>query len=233
MSYKQKPVEEKKPDYTIRIQRLINAYDIANLVYVPTSEDTKEMQFYNAATIVNPTLYQEFIPNVYRLKTNKRFVHGQTSDEVLVYYAHRTCQSFSGKHIEDHRMHEYIWKPITRPNRDKEGQSSNYTIIRYEPLFFLPYSKKAIEDLQQRSITGIANLYVGAASGSSPDLTTGEIYAIRNIDDFKNGTWQELMDMGKYNYSTTESVLEEWRSEGYNIKKTSRSILTSSTSVTK
>ena len=226
MSYKQKPVEQKQPNYTIRIKRLIEAYDKANLEYVLTPDDTKEMQFFNAATNINPDLLQEFIPNVYRLKTNKRFLYGQVpTDEVIVFYSHRTCQLFSGKHIEDHRMHEYIWNPISRANRNAEGQSDVYTIIRYEPLFFLPFTKKAVEELQTRSITGITNLYVGTASRSSPDLTTGDIFAIRNIEDFKNGTWQELMDMGRFNYSTTESVLEDWRSEGDSIKKTSRSLL--------
>ena len=49
------------------------------------------------------------------------------------------------------------------------------------------------------SDVGVDRFHVGYAVTRGPDLVQGNYYSILNIDDFKAGNFEELMDMGAYN----------------------------------
>lgn len=218
MSYKQKPVREEKVPYTTRIQNIIDAHDAANIVYVLNGDDYHEMEFEEAVR-ARPETLQNYVISIYRIKTQKKYVIGGTTDEALVYYQQRTAEAYNGKHVQDDRIHGVYMKPVTRANRNEMGKSNRYDKIGEIPYFQIPFSPKAVDEIIKASVLDVDKFIVAYGSDKGPDITAGEKYSIHNKEDFKTGTFQELYDMGRYNYTAKEPRLVMWRSEGESIRK--------------
>lgn len=91
----------------------------------------------------------------------------------------------------------------------KEGQIAVYTI---------DWKSDAVRALIERASTQVSNFYVGYAANDPGLLIEGSPYTIRNVDDFLNGKFEELYEMGTFAYSTTTPALENWRREGDSVK---------------
>jgi hypothetical protein len=226
MSYRQKPKTETKLAYTPRIEQIIKLYDKANLEYIPTYDDQKEMEFYDALSRnTDKSRHHVFISTLYRVKTDKKFSNTKNFDEALVYYMSQELETTSGMVLRDERRHEYFWNPVTRPTRNAEGQSLRFDIKYTEPYFTMPFTPKNVDLLMEKSDTLINSFNVALASRTGPNEFQGNPLTIWNLDDFKYGTWQELVDMNTYRFTKQESSLDEWRREGPGIKKANRNIV--------
>jgi hypothetical protein len=232
VSYKQKPVKDQPLPLSERIMLLQAAYDKAGLEYVKTSQDYKEMEFLDAVAR-RPDTHQKFITSIYRLKTQKKFVVGSESDEALVYHIQETVQNHSDEYIVLDQHKGFWWNIDTRLNKNAQGQTAKVQVLGEFPVFQIPFSPQAVDDVINESLLEVSQFYVGTASPRGPNITTGDIYIIKNKDDFKNGTFDELMDMGRYNYSTNEPRLIKWREEGDLIKKQSQTITSMTDNVTR
>ena len=200
-----------------------DAYDRAGLVYVIKSEDRDEAAFLDAVAR-RPDTHRKYVKSIYRLKTEKRFVEGNTADEVLVYWMDESVLDFSDKNIDFGRYRGYWWDINARQNKNLQGNTQNVQVLNEFPVFQIPFSPEAVDQIMDYSLNDVNQFYVGTASDRGPNLTTGDIYAVKNKDDFKNGTFQELMDMGMYNYMAKESRIAKWREEGDTIMKQSQTI---------
>lgn len=91
----------------------------------------------------------------------------------------------------------------------KEGQIAVYTI---------DWNSDAVKNLIDKASTQVTNFYVGYAANDPGQLIEGSPYTIRNKDDFLNGKFEELLEMGQFAYSTTTPALDNWRREGSSVK---------------
>ena len=220
-SYKQKPKQDlEEPIYPFRVQQLMAAYDRNNIVYQLKKEDREEMRLEDAERRGFGKI-QSFVTWITRLKTDKRFVINQESDEVLIYYMRRFVPDYAKIPIYDHRTHGYILEPVTSPKvNPMSGMIEKYEPTSEKPFFWIPFSKEAVDKILAESITGCDQFQIGYANPTGPNIVQkDELFTIRNIDDFKEGTFSELWDMGRMNYTATEPSLERWRSEQKEIKK--------------
>jgi hypothetical protein len=223
MSYKQKPVKDDPLPLSDKLVKLQAAYDRAGLEYVKSSADYREMEFLDAVQR-RPDTHRKFITSLYRLKTPKKFVVGGESDEGLIYHIQETVQNHSDEYIVLDQHKGYWWNIDTRLNKNAQGHTAKVQVLGEFPVFEIPFSPAAVDRVCDESLLDVSQFYVGTANTRGPNVSTGDIYIIKNKDDFKNGTFDELMDMGRYNYSTNEPRLSKWREEGDLIKKQSQTI---------
>lgn len=225
MSYQWKPKAEKPQDPILpeRLKQIVKAYDEKGLDYILNGDDRHEIQFYDTAR-ANPGSHRRYVNGIYRLKTNKQFVISGQSDEALVFSMQQTAERYDGSHIQDDRTHGVIFKPDVRQNKNAQGQRQKVQFLGQIPYFSIPFTPEAVDKVINESDVGVDRFHVGYAVTRGPDLVQGNYYSILNIDDFKAGNFEELMDMGAYNYSAKQSRLAQWRAEGEEIKKTAHNV---------
>ena len=223
MSYKQKPVKEPEVTFSPRVKLLQDAYDRAGLEYVIKSEDRKEALFLDALAR-RPDTHRQYVKSIYRFKTEKRFVVGNESDEVLIYWMDETVLDFSDRNIDWGSYKGYWWNIDTRINKNLQGTPAGTQVLGEFPVFQIPFSAEAVDKIMGYSLNDVNQFYVGTASDRGPNIRTGDLYQIFNKEDFKHGTFQELIDIGRYNFSAKEPRLAKWREEGETIIKQSQTI---------
>jgi hypothetical protein len=227
LSYRQKAKPETKLAYTPRVQTIISLYDQANIEYIPTYDDQKEMEFYDALSRnTDPMRHRRYVTTIYRVKTDKRFSINKSFDEALVYYMNQELETQSGLNLYDNRRHEFFWNPVTRPTRNAEGQATKFEPKYYEPLFTLKFTPENVDAIIEKSMNMVSDFCVALAARTGPNEFVGNPLTILNLEDFKRGSWQELVDMNTYRVTKKESALSEWRKEGENIKRANRNIVT-------
>jgi hypothetical protein len=220
-SYKQKPRKdlETTPIYPLSVQMLIDAYDRNNLAYQLNTEDRDEMRLEDAERQGYGQI-QNFVTSVYRVKTDKRFTLNQSFDEALFFYRHRSVLDYSKQPINVSKPFGYLWEPITTPQINARGGVDKYNKVGEKPFFWIPFSPEQVDKILAESLTGVDQFHVGFAAATAPYIINkNELFTIRNIDDFKEGTFTELWDIGRLNYTSTEPCLERWRAEGKDFKK--------------
>lgn len=224
MSYKQKPIKPDTVIYPARLQEIIDAYDRANIVYPINNEDRNEMLLEDAIK-ARPESLQKYVVGIYRLKTQKQFVIGESSDEALVYYMQRSATLYNGQPVQDNRPLGYYWNPVTKVLTDVMGKPIKYNLTKTVPFFKIPFSPEAVDKIMEESDIDVTQFYIGQASNNGPELVQNNLkYQIWNLDDFKQANFQELWDMGKYNYTAKEARLDAWRKEGQNIRKQTQNL---------
>ena len=223
MSYKQKPLKEPEITFSPRVKLLQDVYDKAGLVYVIKSEDREEAAFLDLVAR-RPDTHRKYVKSIYRLKTEKRFVEGNQSDEALVYWMDESVMDFADKNKDFGMYRGYWWNINARQNKNLQGNTQGVQVLNEFPVFQIPFSPEAVDQIMSYSLNDVNQFYVSMASDRGPNISTGDKYVVKNKDDFKNGTFQELMDMGAYNYVAKESRLAKWREEGELIMKQSQTI---------
>ena len=83
-----------------------------------------------------------------RLKTDKRYVINQASDEVLIYYARRFVSDYAKMPIYDNRTHGYILEPVVQPKiNPMTGVVEKYEPVSEKPYFWIPFSPEAVDKI--------------------------------------------------------------------------------------
>ena len=204
----------------------IDLYDQANIEYVVQYDDQKEMEFYDALShITNPASHRCYVTTIYRVKTDRRFTINKSFDEALVYYMNQELETQSGKILQDNRRHELYWRPVTRPSRNTEGQATKWDVKYNEPFFTMPFTPENVDLIIEKSMNMVTDFNVALSSKQGPNEFIGNPLTILNLDDFKKGTWQELVDMNTYKFTRKDPALSDWRKEGPDIKKANRNIV--------
>jgi len=223
VSYKQKPVKEPEVTFSPRVKLLQDAYDKVGLEYVIKEEDRNEARFLDAVQR-RPDTHRQYVKSIYRLKTEKRFVVGNESDEALIYWMDETVLDFSDRNIDMGSYKGYWWNLDARQNKNLQGNTAKVQVLGEFPVFQIPFSADNVDKIMGYSLNDVNQFYVGTASDRGPNISTGDIFQILNKEDFKNASFQELMDMGRYNFSAKEPRLSRWREEGETIIKQSQTI---------
>jgi len=230
-TFKQKPrKQEDSVIYTQRIKDTIQDYDAVGLIYIIQKDDRQEMAYEDAAR-ARPDTVQEFVTSIYRVKTQKRFVINQASDEAIVYYKRRSALQYNNEAIEDHRYWGYRMKPVTVDILDEHGRIKKVDKRGETPYFTIPYDPKNVDEIIRGSLTEPDQFYIANSTTQGPEaISRRDIYQILNKDDFKEGSFSELWDMGRLNYTYKEPYLRQWRKDGPEILKQAKSYKTISTS---
>lgn len=184
------------------------------------------MEFYDALSHnTDPLRHRRYVTTIYRVKTEKRFSYNKSFDEALIFYMTQELETQSGQMLFDNRRHEFYWNPVTRPTRNPNGQVVKNEPKYYEPFFTLPFTPENVDAIIDKSMNTVSDFCVALASKTGPNEFSGHPLTILNLEDFKYGKWQELVDMNTYRFTKKEASLAEWRKEGEGIKRANRNIV--------
>jgi len=223
-TYRQKP--RKQEDIVIypeRLRKQLEDHDKANIEYIIQQDDHREMEYEDAARL-RPDTERKFVRSIYRVKTQKKNVEGQQTDEALYYHLDRICNAYSGKSVAYEGRYGARMIPITTPIMDEHGRVKRWDKTSEYPYFEMPFSVENFNKLLELSGTKVEQFYLVYASQNGPEPIAKDRYQIWNKDDFLQGTFEELWDMSSYNYTTRQSRLKEWRIEGEPLMKQARNM---------
>ena len=205
--YNYRFTEEKDPAEKIpvpkRISILIDAYlDAGKKVdksirmhYSPETIDNLESIFEQRVR-ARPDTLKILITAIYRVKHDNK--------EYYFYNITRTCKDaldhpnrFSYDGYGHHRT------PVITM-RWKEGiEKSEPTVTGYEHGFELPWNKSEVKKLLDSSVVPCEYFYVGNSGTLATEPITNH-YQIQNKEDFLEGKFEDLMDLGRLGISYKE-----------------------------
>lgn len=165
---------------------VLRAYQTASYEYVEKSDDQNETKFYqlvtwgaDARTPVQPL--QHSITKIVRVKPGlEEFVY--YNDEMVGYDMMENRHNYT-KCVGRYEM------PIFRKEYDSVTKRSvGREVVAHEIKYDIPYTKEKIRELLAQAKEGQFYMYV---------LAGGRKYEIFSQDDFAEGTFEELVRMGK------------------------------------
>lgn len=224
--FKPKPIKPAELPTSQRIEDLKRLYDEAGLIYEIQSGDRNEMKLLDAKNR-NENSYSAYVVYTIRVKTQKKNILTNAietdplkiTDEALIWYWQREALAFNGKRISDDRLDGCYLKPLTKPNLNMDGNTQSVQNLGTEPVFTTPFTPENLEMVIGWSKIDVHMFHLGKASVKGPDVIAGDSFTILNKEDFKYGTFDELWDMSRYNYTKMDPSLDAWRVEGIEVKK--------------
>lgn len=173
-----------------RVQKLVDLYHKNKIEYNWTEEDRNEQKFEYRRSLKRSS-YTYDLEAIYRVRDpydkSKEYYFYQKKGRVLndnddPEYSNSLTYGFA---IEP--VHELRWNPKTKRKEPFK--------LRDDPVYFYKWDKKEVAKLLEGSASPCPNLYIGVASskgyGTMP--AASELKAIKNRDDFLNGSMDDLV----------------------------------------
>ena len=209
-------------ELTDRLKKIVQAYNDAGVRYYKTPDDDREIRFNHIAK-KRPDTVKKYVVWVVRVK-GPTVSKKDKNKEYLIYYQHQTASAFNDQEEQFSNTVGYYSIPKTKVIRNVEGEVDEVRNVGNEFVYEIPYSKETLKKLLDESETEVTQFHLahGAHSGDSWVGNNGKLYSIHNVDDFLNGSFNELWEMSEYGYSTAEASLEAWRENQKQLKETIR-----------
>jgi hypothetical protein len=184
-----------------RVQKLIDLHHKNKVEYVWSEEDRNE-QIFDYRKGLRPTTYTYDLEAIYRVrdpydKKNEYYFY-QKKGRVLndsddPEYSNSLTYGFA---IEP--VHELRWNHKTKRKEPYK--------LRDDPVYFLKWDRKEVIKLLDGSTSPCSNLYIGVAAlkGYGNTSPAQDMKAIKNRDDFLNGSMDDLVLLNKAGMMTPE-----------------------------
>jgi hypothetical protein len=163
-----------------------------------------------------PTEIDTTITRIIRLKDKN------TNKEFLTYDYTENWEDQNGNKNEVHYMNAGVHETVEgKKLRDLRTHAITGVEVSGKKIVFdIPFSKKNVEDILKKHTTTNfkSHLYIatartkGALHGRSVFTQEDHMYVIRNIDDFKNGSYDDLKQLGERGLSTEKPSLHRLKS---------------------
>jgi hypothetical protein len=196
-------VEEEKKEPVIlpkRVQILIDDYLAQGrkvdkkfrLEYTMETRDLLEKIFCDRVR-EKPDSLKVTINALYRVRTD-------TGEEFYYYNDFWTCSNkLNQPEVFSYEHRGYHKRPIVKMQWEESRATNLPKIVGYEAAFELKWDKNEVRKLLDNSFVPCKNFYLGKAGSKDP--IEDRYYQIFNVNDFLNGTWQDLYDMGRLGIS--------------------------------
>lgn len=201
--------EQKKTIWPKRVQILIDDYLKAGrqinpnlrLDYPLETVDNLEKLFDDRAR-EKPETLKVLINSVYRVKT-------PDNEEFYFYSATKTCKNALNNPERPFTWDSYGYhrRPVISFQWNETREISEPKITSYEQAFELKWDKNELKKLLDKSPVACHNFYIDHAGLSSNEPIGDHRYAINNTEDFLNGSFEDLMSLGRYGLSGPEPSL--------------------------
>lgn len=224
MSYQFKPKPQKKVELPLspRLLKVQKFCEENGWEFQRRGEDYNEIEFYDVVRR-NPKSLVKRITGIYRLLLpNKALSETGEFDQALIYHMQQEAiRPENGTYIQDDRMQGVYQVPITDPNLEQRltvNPNQRATNKGTRPVYEIEFTPENVDKIVKQSSIGVSMFYLAHGTSVGPNTTSPNPDTIKNIDDFKNGEFYELIDMSKYNFTTSEPKLAQWRKEGKEVK---------------
>ena len=105
---------------------------------------------------------------------------------------------------------QYGWhkKPIIKLMWNEARAANEPQIVAYESAFEFKWDKNEVKKLLlDSSAVPCKDFYVGVAGTNEPVSSRDRLYQIRNLEDFLEGSWEDLYDLSRLGLSYPEKSL--------------------------
>jgi hypothetical protein len=209
-----------------RLKKIVQAYQEANLPYFKAPDDDRDVRFNHIAK-KRPDTVKKYVVWVFRVKaapTSNKKSKETPPKEYLVYYQHQTALAHNDDEVS-YSGNVGVWsKPLSKLAKTADGEPERYKPAGNEWVYEIPFSKEKLKEIIDSSETEVTQFYLchAAKSGDNWIGNNNKQYSIHNVDDFINGSFDELWQMSEFGYSTNESCLSSWRENQEKIKENLR-----------
>lgn len=204
--------EDKKPEkWPARVERLFESYREASkrlrsstdrntrsfrVDYIPESFDIIERIFEQKQ---KPGSQKVNVNSVYRVRT-------QTGEEFFYYQALKTAVNRFNEPIEPFDC-LYGWhrRPVISLQWDEAKNAKQPRVSGYESAYEFKWDKEEVKKLLDSSFIPCQAFYVGHAG--EKEAIRDRYYSIKNVQDFIEGSWDDLYDLGRLGISYPERSL--------------------------
>lgn len=170
------------------------------LEYEIQTEDLIEQSF-EKRVAAKPDSLRVIISAVYRVRDSKKNEFYFYNASKLVFNSLNNPEAFSHQGYGFHR------RPIVAMQYDESLGRREPKVTGYEHGFELKWDKKEVKKLLDSSTVPCQLFYVGPVGVNSSDpISTDRYYQIHNVEDFLEGSYDELWDMGRLGISYKEQA---------------------------
>lgn len=196
-----------KPIYPARVQLLIDEYLKAghqlnkeiNLRYDVETADIHEKIFEDRVR-KRPDTLKITINAVYRIRD-------KNNQEWYMYSASKTCRNaLDNLETWSWERYGYHRQPVVSLRWDEAKERSEPHVSSYTHGFELVWNKQEVAKLIKSSFLPCNDYYVGPQGISANDPVGDRCYQIFNLEDFLEGKFDDLMDMGRLGLSYKEQA---------------------------
>jgi hypothetical protein len=202
--------EEQKPTiWPKRVQILIDEYLKAGRIVNPNIRmdyqietiDNLEKLFEDRAR-AKPETLKVMITGLYRVKTS-------ANEEFYFYAATKTCKNAlnNPERPFSYDLYGYHKRPVVTLQWNETREISEPKVTSYEQGFELPWNKAEVKKLLDSSSVPCRNFYIDHAGINANEPIGDHRYQIFNVEDFLNGSFEDLISLGRYGLSGVEPSL--------------------------
>lgn len=169
------------------------------LDYTPETVDYHEKIFEDRVRL-KPDSLKVTINQIYRVKDLK------AQKEWYTYSATKTVNNALNQMAEPFSFERFGYhkRPVIKMQYNEAKEKQEPRVSGYEPCFELVWNKEEVTKLLQSSYFACDQFYVGAASIDPNDPIADRCYKIQNKEDFLNGSFEDLIDLGRLGISYNE-----------------------------
>jgi hypothetical protein len=182
-----------------RVQKLIDLYRKNHVEYPWTQEDKNE-QIFDYRKTLRPDSYRYNIESIYRVRDpidkSREFYFYQKKGKILnqnddTEYSNSLTYGFA---VEPEC--ELRWNPKIK--------SKEPVKIKDNPIYFFKWDKKEVAKLLAQSEEQCFNFYIGTAGRKGNKESVTNVMAVKNKQDFLDGSFEELVILNKSGLMVTE-----------------------------
>lgn len=160
-----------------------------NCSYIPETIDYLEKLFYDRVRAGKKDSLRTTINSVYRIRTAQ-------NEEYYFYAAFHTANNKFDQPIEPFswETYGYFRRPVINLALNEQRGEQEPRVTAFESCYQFPWDKEEVKKLIDSSYIPVQNLYVGKAGTREPIEMP---YSILNLEDFLEGSWQDLWDLSR------------------------------------
>jgi hypothetical protein len=199
---------EKQPViYPKRVQMLIDEYKNAGksvgknvkMQYQLETVDILEKIFDDRCRL-KPESLKVTISAIYRVKNSR------SNEEFYYYNAVKSCNNALNEPAEafSYQGYGFFKKPVVTMKWNEVKGANEPDVTSYKPDYELKWDKDEVKKLLDSSFLPCEYFYVGNVGGNANDPIASPYYQIFNLQDFLEGSFEDLFDMGRLGVSYKE-----------------------------
>ena len=209
--YNYRFTEEKDPAEKIplpkRVSILIDAYldagkkvDKSIRMHYDLETIDRHESIFEQKSRMNPNSLKILISAVYRVKHDQQ--------EWYMFNATKTCKNkLNNPEIFSYQGYGHHLIPKITMRWNETTQKSEPTVTGYEHGFELPWNKSEVKKLLDSSTISCEYFYVGNSGVLASEPIASPYYQIQSSKDWLEGSFEDLMDLGRLGLSYKEPSL--------------------------